>query len=1026
MTDILPFGSNTASGVPNLGVQNFLGLTVVDFSCNSSWDSQGGQCSIKLIQDSVENQYLQNAVIGSPQFFEIKDLDDTPIFRFYGILQQLTRSVDSSSKTYSAVLQSPTVLLESCGTVLEGFAGYGGAMEAYGPNVLSCLDFGSNGKNISPNNIFNIQNIFGVYENDVYGSGNAGFGRSAITSEGMRVDYFASGLNELVNGNTDFTPKLGGNILYGSDVYGSGSPYYYNFDIVGLIDQLSTYIPSDYRVQSENLMDFVSEICEETNHVFYVDLLKPSGSGLAEFGSGHVTTLVPQQTYADTIYGGQISVITQDRNTIPSGSTFPLSNYIINKEISNIGGSGQIYELPLDISVTGSVHPDGPPIGTTFNAGSYPHETISVDNFDRLRSSNVSVRLNDSAVGAKYVVGGFQSRVNYIKTISAESNASSPGPIPGEEGTTCGASGSDSDTTQDVYSYWGEINVQARNQVSPGNPFQKNVPVLTPIISEFARINGDNNLTSRLPYRDCIMIDLIDIMGTFTSTSAIATPPLVEDGIYAASFAEMKAASHSYEEWHKFLSMTKPVKLERFEEIFDDIMQTSIRKFRTSGGLTYLGRSVASNASHFIGLYNTQAKNIDEKVDTGSINAASYYGAVAYGKLIAIKLKEIYDEHYGKSYVVKVPAYTTKINPDYFPTSVDAYSIPSWKMSSDAFLDPSLFSEYDAPQGTFVNNARIKPYVNFETNIDGYRYIHDGQVLDNYTNPFKVLSNVNTMKNFANYSNDIYINTVSDYPVSGIVSVPASIDDNYMVLPAAYFTSYYPSTMFSDLAIDPDVDSEITSVRSFLLGLVLTDVTEGIPFAVVRLNSVVNDSSLDFADKEYDILFNPIAETGMANFNKSISSTEQVEKNKNAPIAHPIGFGIPQESTRYVYGPWVTQTTLGQGMKIEYVKMDELVPENYFSYSLMSQVGQLRANSVANFDYLYTEEGSIELPGLPQVTHLGQSLVENGPLVSDISVNISYNDITTKYSMNTYAPKFGKTSKYLADKITKMTSKLKK
>lgn len=1025
MADILPFGSNSATADPNLGTQTFLGLTVIDFSCNANWDQQGAQCNINLIQDPKLNQYLDTVTIGSPQYFEIKDLDNNPVFRFYGILKELRRSASPNSKTYTATLQSPTVLLESCSIITDGFAGYGGALEAYGPNILSCLDFGSNNRNISPDTVFNIQNVFGVYENDTYGATGAGFGGAAVTSDGMRVDYFASGLNELLNGNATFTPKLGGNILYGSDIYGSGSPYYYNVDITGFISQLSSFIPDDYRVQSNNLMSFIAELCDETNHVFHVDLLKPSGSGLAEFGSGHVTNFTPLQTYPSTIYGGQISIVTQNRNVLPS-SIFPLSNYIINKEISTLGGSGQLQDLPLDMGMTGVVHPDGPPIGTSYNAGSYPVENIALDDFDRLKSSSISARLNESAVGARCVIGGFQSRINYIKTISAEANASSPGPIPGQEGITCASSGGDSDTTQDVYSYWGDINVQARNSVSPGNPFQKNVPVLTPIISEFARINGDNNLTSRLGYRDIIMVDVIDIFGTFTSTNALGTPPLFEDGVYTASFAELKAASKSYDEWHKFLCTYKPIKLEKFNNIFTDIMITSRRRFASSGGLGYLGKAVQNNASHFISLYNTQSNNAEPKISCGAIDSAAYYGAVAYGKLLAIKLKEIYDTHYGKSYAVKMPAYTTKINPDYFPASVNDYSIPSWKISSDAFLDPSLYSEYKAPQGNFLSGGRIKAYVNFETNIDGYRYVHDGQVLNNYTNPFKKLSNTTSMKDFSNFSNDIYFQTVSETSVSGIVSIPATVDDKYTVLPATYFSNYYPSTMFSDLAIDQDVDSEIVNVRSFLLGLVLSEVTEGIPFTIVKLQNNVYESSSSFADAESDPCYNPVEGSGLNNFRNSLASNELVETNKLPPIAHPVGFGIPQESTRFVYGPWVTQTSLGYGMKIEFTQISELVPETYLSYNLMNQVGQLRANSVENFDYLYTEEGSVSMPGLPKVTHLGQSLVENGPLVSDISVNISVNEISTNYSMNTYAPKFGRMSKYLSDKITKFASKFSK
>ena len=86
MADIQPFGDNFGQADPNVGVHTFLGLTVVDFSCTASPGGQGPECTINLIQDPELDQYLEEVVVGSPQYFEIVDLDNNPIFRFYGIL----------------------------------------------------------------------------------------------------------------------------------------------------------------------------------------------------------------------------------------------------------------------------------------------------------------------------------------------------------------------------------------------------------------------------------------------------------------------------------------------------------------------------------------------------------------------------------------------------------------------------------------------------------------------------------------------------------------------------------------------------------------------------------------------------------------------------------------------------------------------------------------------------------------------------------------------------------------------------
>ena len=110
MPEIQPFGTNPEQAYPlSVDKHIFLGLTVVDFNCNSNWSSEGAQCNINLIQDV--DQYLENVVVGSPQYFEIISSDNVPIFRFYGILMDISRSTDSSSKKYKVTLQSPSVLL---------------------------------------------------------------------------------------------------------------------------------------------------------------------------------------------------------------------------------------------------------------------------------------------------------------------------------------------------------------------------------------------------------------------------------------------------------------------------------------------------------------------------------------------------------------------------------------------------------------------------------------------------------------------------------------------------------------------------------------------------------------------------------------------------------------------------------------------------------------------------------------------------------------------------------------------------
>jgi hypothetical protein len=198
MTDRVVIGTDTAVANPDVGTQTFLDATVIDFSCNSSWDPQGASCSINLIEDSGQ-RVSTTSVLGSPQYFEIVDNNGDLVFSFYGILKDLSRNVSSNSdRAYSAVLQSPTVLLNACSIVTEDYAGAGSATEAVAPNTSGSLDFGDINPLVNFNNVYNVLNPFGVFENDDYGlSTPKGFGASQVNEDGMRLDLICSGYRRI-------------------------------------------------------------------------------------------------------------------------------------------------------------------------------------------------------------------------------------------------------------------------------------------------------------------------------------------------------------------------------------------------------------------------------------------------------------------------------------------------------------------------------------------------------------------------------------------------------------------------------------------------------------------------------------------------------------------------------------------------------------------------------------------------------------------------------------------------------------
>jgi hypothetical protein len=269
--------------------------------------------------------------------------------------------------------------------------------------------------------------------------------------------------------------------------------------------------------------------------------------------------------------------------------------------------------------------------------------------------------------------------------------------------------------------------------------------------------------------------------------------------------------------------------------------------------------------------------------------------------------------------------------------------------------------------------------------------------------------------------------------------VPTSIDENYVLLPSTYFTFYNPVSTYNspELAINYLITTYIPYNG---LGCV--------PYAKCETKGVFNYvpwyEIMAFADQS--LLIPPESEPQIGDAlkmqsqdSKSLGSKDEEIKIREFAVT-PKSFGIPQQSNRYVYGPWATENSTPYGAKVEYVKDDSLVPEKYIlpssvsfggalieiasGYDGMNTVGRLMANTVENFDFLFTEEGSLTIAGYPQITHLGQALVEGGPLVSDISVNITASQVTTSYNMTTFAPKFGRTNKYLLDRLTSLARRM--
>ena len=175
-----------------------------------------------------------------------------------------------------------------------------------------------------------------------------------------------------------------------------------------------------------------------------------------------------------------------------------------------------------------------------------------------------------------------------------------------------------------------------------------------------------------------------------------------------------------------------------------------------------------------------------------------------------------------------------------------------------------------------------------------------------------------------------------------------------------------------------------------------------------------------------DFLLQPIGDSAYAAVRKAREKATFAEPQKMAYISpspvYPDMVAIPLLSKDRCYGPWTSSQiggTLDIGGKIEYIKDENLAPWNYSGFDLMNKAGVVQAQ-FANSLLLQSERGSFSIPTAPSGIALGRSLQSNGPLVSNISVTVGNQGVTTDYSLDLYTASFGKIQKQRLDNISKI------
>lgn len=1041
-----PFGSvNSATGCPDVGVQKFFGCTVVDFQASASWDGQSSQCTINLVEDphstpadriEVDSKL---PVISSPHFFEVTSNTGEVLWEFNGILESLHRNADAQGgKTYTAVLENPTAILEAVTLILDKYAGHGNGLEAVPPNTAANLPFGHVNSSVTWSNVYNFVNCYGAYENNEYGILSiddpttlpvdiirGGFGLSGRNDDGMRAVSIIRAIDVLVNRNTlgfyGVSPYgsptetfLGGNILYGTDDYDptSGSTYHYGIDIVQFATDIATLIPDfdDFRIQDESLslLDFIDRLCEVANCDYFVKLEKFADVPGVNF----------QTSYSGTNAGGMITITLKPKNALPTSLSTPLgllSSSLIAAEIADMGDVGKIHpgtqpstpDEPLDYDW---FPPSGYyPYSSDPDGGSFPVEDGPIPLSNDLFAKNSSMGVaSTKATSGRMVTGAHRSRM-------------------------C-------DSPRDfLYHYWGDIRPISRygdlSSADDAVTADRGIPIVTPL----------------LPPDDIEDFIIIDIQNAVADTTI---SHFCHKGMYAASMLEIRSAMTSFESWMAYLLLFKPFKMTVLADyIGNGIRDTLDKLYNSDGTLTYLGKSIQThltvNAIHWS---NTSKRNASAQ------NPATLGQLVNsdYGLLLTKiheQIKRIGDEHYGRSWFVTMPAFTTRWDEN--AEAVIGNFVRSWEISTSAYIDPPDFPSFEAPQSSFFSeNGRMKSYVNFEANTT--------------TPNFSALGiPINGFINFRGFDYSEYEGSEFAYSQIGSDFLyhfhPESVEDKYKFLSSAYFTQYnrglfrpYASgKMLGQLTLT--IGNIVDSL--FLLAAQHLGVTTGIasideqldesgigmlPFAYVKTRKVLfhyaDEASRLTANKTFRGLEHLLAKhsylSSAAAFSKAFygsNTTNEIRGfSPSPPAVPPRLICVPQQSNRFVYGPWVSDFISGYAGKVEYVSQPDLAPENFIiptafgatsGLAGLNVVGQIEANSTDNFSFFAEEDGQFTSPGFPLVKSFDEALVSNGPWMTDISVNLSAESVETSYNFRTHSPRYNKINRRIIDQFRRLAKK---
>lgn len=370
---------------PQAPVKMF-GIYVASLSVSLGWGGQGGSMQMQLVED-VDNGVTLEAYGGLPAtgtavYFKYGN------FFLGGIFQRWTYNESTSGRTYDIVIESPAKLMDGVQIIIEEF---NGATDTWAPLYNFGSGLGNSGFEYSNNvganplqnphllyginYITNYYNVFGYYENPVYG--NAGefrnFGNSGFNSAGLQIDKIISGITALSKRVED--GKLAGPLYFGAgDNVEEVTKYTLNLN--GLTESSFFEEFSEYRLKGpvKNVNTILGEMADLFQFDYYYNIQPAGGVDSLEDGGGLISDAEIHVKVLDRTAPpdpGKIASLIQEDLSRPDDSKQVMS-YNLGKEFGESvtqkviwGGNRTRYIKVLDYNDSQSIN--GNPIGKPGN-----------------------------------------------------------------------------------------------------------------------------------------------------------------------------------------------------------------------------------------------------------------------------------------------------------------------------------------------------------------------------------------------------------------------------------------------------------------------------------------------------------------------------------------------------------------------------------------------------------------------------------------------------------------------------------